>query len=71
MRYLLCVGQQENFPRYGPSDYKRHMQGTYQECADGSCPKRRHLQLWGMMHSLDFANLSEILGIEAPTRSRP
>jgi hypothetical protein len=30
-----------------------------------------YLQLWGMMHSLDFANLSELLWIEAPTRSRP
>ena len=60
----------ENFPRYGPSDYKPHMRGTYQECADGDCPKRHHLQLWGMVHSLDLAGLSELLGIEAPTRSR-
>jgi|ERR1700722_3448954 hypothetical protein len=68
----------EALPRYGPSNWpwtkhKRRMHGTYQECADGDgdCLKRHHLQLWGTTHSLDFANLSELLGIEAPTRSGP
>jgi len=69
MRCLSCVGQQwKTSP--DTSNYKRRMQGTYRECADDDCPKRHHLQLWGMMHSLDLANLSELLGIEAPTRSK-